>query len=162
MLVDGEDLDIEKGLRYKGEIFLFGSRRNFQRKSKELYATRIDRAELRPAVEPVLVARMPIQSRFSEGEFGYKFSRDSSKFVVFTRAGVSRRDPRNLGFNVFDSDLNLVWSESVTLPYADRQFELSDFVVDNEGNTYLLGKLYPPVRRVRWRAQERFEYRVAR
>ncbi len=160
LFYQGTELNIEKGIRYGNDIYVFGHRKNPARKSMELFATRINHQTRQPANEPVLVATLPIQNRFVEGDFGYEFSRDSSRFLIYTRAGASRRDPRNLGFNVYDRDFNLLWSESVTLPYYEQQFEVSDVVVDNGGNTYVLGKLYPKNRRVRWRSQQLFEYRV--
>ena len=160
MFHEGQELDVEKAIRYRSDIYVFGSRRNYGRRAKELYGTRVDLNTLQAAIDPVLVATLPLLNRSVDGEFAYKFSRDSSRFCIFSRAGASRRDPRHLGFHVFDDGFNLQWSESVTLPYLEQQFEVTDFVVDREGNTYILGKLYPTDRRMSLRSRQRFEYRV--
>lgn len=160
MFFEGQELDVEKAIRYRSDIYVFGTRRNYSRRAKELYGTRVDLNTLQAAVEPVLVATLPLLNRNVDGDFSYKFSRDSSHFCIFSRAGANRRDPRHLGFHVFDDGFNLLWNESVTLPYLEQQFEVADFVVDREGNTYILGRLFPSDRRMALRSRQRFEYRV--
>jgi len=51
-------------------------------------------------------------------------------------------DPVALGIHVFDKDMNELWFQSIKLPYEIFLYDLLDFALDNDGNAYVLGKLY--------------------
>ncbi|MEM6346457.1 MAG: hypothetical protein AAF927_21385 [Bacteroidota bacterium] len=70
-------------------------------------------------------------------------SRDSN-LVAFTNiiaTGDRRYREESFDVAVFDADFKLLWKRIQKLPYQDKDLEITQTVVSNEGTIYVLGKL---------------------
>ena len=78
----------------------------------------------------------------------YKFKYDVEKkklLVVYRFHPLERNDKLNydkIGLQVFDKQMNKLWSNEYTMPYTEAMMDNSDFSVDSKGNAYLLTKVY--------------------
>lgn len=73
-------------------------------------------------------------------------SQDKSKLLVLSRLATKTTDDSKsideFLINVFDHDLKKVWSKQVKMPYTEEMMDNIDYTIDNDGNVYLLAKVY--------------------
>jgi hypothetical protein len=79
-------------------------------------------------------------------KFYVHHSFDNSKIVVQYLKKLDERRLSNryseIGMYVFDNELNELWHKEVTMPHSERQMEVLDYAVDNQGNGYILTLVY--------------------
>lgn len=73
-------------------------------------------------------------------------SEDSTKILVqYRKKPEVKRDTKSydiIGINVYNADMSPIWNKEFKMPYTERRMDLLDFTVDNEGNGYLLSKVF--------------------
>ena len=76
-------------------------------------------------------------------EVRWLMSEDTSKMLVVAAAdGNHDRQRMKVHLNVHDHQLNKLWSKSFTLPYTQEQLTIRSWTLANDGQVYLLGKVY--------------------
>ncbi len=76
-------------------------------------------------------------------EVRWMMSEDTSKMLVVAAADDNNDDLRmKVHLNVYDNQLHQVWSKSFTLPYTQEQLTIRSWTLANNGQVYLLGKVY--------------------
>lgn len=120
------EIDKEKGI-FKPQIELFTTK-------KEVVAPR----------------KKEIMSMFSIGgfqlpRFEIKPSFDESKILVHYRnKPVKKNDSKNhdeLGFYVFDSNLEKIWGRDVLMPHTEEEIDNLAYAVNNEGTVFMIDRL---------------------
>lgn len=78
-------------------------------------------------------------------KFFLKFSRDSSKLLVQYKLPPKKvRDNINkdiIGMYVYDSQLNLLHSNDIEMPYTESQLNIFDYAIDHLGTPYIVAKI---------------------
>ncbi len=156
----GKQLSILSAFLIEEEMHLFSSFRNQKTKMKHIFVQSLDKNTLEPRNDIRQVTSVPYQNRFLSGKVDFTFSRDSSFMMVYTNVESRRKDPDKFGFNIFNQNMEPVWSKEVVLPVRENLFKVSDYLVDNEGNAYLVGKRYFRRERDRVKGQPGYEYVV--
>lgn len=84
-------------------------------------------------------------------KFTHRVTNDKSKILIThryaTKTTVDSRSTDVLGFNVFDSELKLLWKKDVNMPYNEEKMDNEEVLVDAGGNAYLLAKVYNNTRK---------------
>ncbi|WP_299439058.1 hypothetical protein [uncultured Aquimarina sp.] len=79
-------------------------------------------------------------------KFLYRRSFDDQKLLITYRLKPESRDDSKgndrFVINVFDSELELQWKEQVTMPYTEKKMNNVDYVIDRDGNFYMLASVY--------------------
>ncbi|MFH1321639.1 MAG: hypothetical protein ABII90_13435 [Bacteroidota bacterium] len=79
-------------------------------------------------------------------KFNFQISYDESKLLIqYRKKPKIRDDSKNydvIGMNVFDKNIEPVWSEEVKMPYTEKKMNNLDYSIDSEGNTYILSTVY--------------------
>jgi len=79
-------------------------------------------------------------------KFSFNFSEDETKMLVqYRKRPKTRDDSKNydvIGMNVFDRDVNEIWSNEVTMPYTEKKMNNLDYSIDAEGNSYVLATVF--------------------
>lgn len=70
----------------------------------------------------------------------------SANYYVFNIDSSDKKTEKHT-ILVFDRDFNKIWEKDIELPYDDRKFKLQDVIVSDNGEVYLLGKVYPKKKR---------------
>lgn len=81
---------------------------------------------------------------------GYKFkfyeSHDKKNILIeYRKKPEVKRDVKSydiIGLHTYDSNLNKVASHEFTMPYTERRMDNLDYQVDNQGNLYVLVKVF--------------------
>lgn len=145
---------------YHGKMHLFSSFRNQKTRLKHVFVQSMDMESLEPLNDLRMVASLPFKNRYLTGEVDFGFSRDSSHMMVFANVQSRRNDPDKFGFHIFNENMESVWDRVVVLPSRERQFIVSDYLVDNDGNAYLIGKRYFGKRKDKVDGHPNYEYVV--
>ncbi len=95
----------------------------------------------------------------NSGSYGFKMSSDSTKLLVFYNLPYQKNANEKFGFKVFDQHLKPIWEKEIELPYTDELFNLERIQVDNEGNLFILGRVFK--NKVKLRANGKPNYELA-
>lgn len=142
------------------QLYLFSSQREGFDKEKHIFLQSVDKVTLQPQPDLFKVTTIPTLDRRYTGEVHFTFSQDSSHLMVFSNIQNRGRAPEKYAFIVYDDNMELQWSKEISLPVKNRNFRISDFLVDNDGNAYLVGKRYFNRQRERVQGKPNFEYVV--
>jgi hypothetical protein len=83
-------------------------------------------------------------SRRNSGRFDVFESKDSTKILMVSNPPYEKYANEKFGFKIFDENLKEINNLEVTLPYKDKYFSVSDYVLSKDGNIYALAKIEIP------------------
>ncbi len=106
-------------------------------------------------LETTKIAGTQVASGFysarTEDKYGFNYDADHKKLLISYRLWPeSKKDKINydkIGFHVFDENMNKLWSNEFTMPYTEAIMDNADFSIDENGNAYLLAKVYDSEKR---------------
>lgn len=79
-------------------------------------------------------------------KFDFYFSHDKKKMLVkYRKQPQSKSDLTSydvLGLSIYESDLKLKSSNHFKMPYTERRMDNLDYAIDNDGNAFLLAKVF--------------------
>ena len=82
----------------------------------------------------------------TQDKFDFMLSHDKSKMLVqYVKKPEIKNDKKSynvIGLVAFDENLNKVSEREIKMPYTERRMDNLDYQLDNEGNMYLLVKVY--------------------
>ncbi|MBN4051272.1 hypothetical protein JYU16_00500 [bacterium AH-315-M05] len=138
----GKEVDFEDLKYVDGKLLLFTS--YFNKKLRKNYAF------VQHINEKGIVSRnfkemdqITVTKTSNRGSFDFILSEDSTKILVYHNAPYEKYSNEKFSYKVIDKDLNVIWSKSIELPYRDKYFSISNYLVDNFGNVYMLAEIYP-------------------
>ena len=146
-----EDI-LEIGERY----FLFYSSWDGDKDKEQLFSVEIDfdkgeflTSKLMFQVSGKIAGTMARSGMFSmtvEDKFDIFRSYDKKSILVqYRKKPEVKRDTKSfdiIGLAAFDSQLNEISNREITMPYTERRMNNLDYQLDNEGNLYLLTKVF--------------------
>ena len=142
--INVDDSDIIFGnMLYAKDKFLFCTKL-YDRSEKKLTCsvTQMDMAGKLSKPEKV----MTIQHKEKNDEPNYvnwKISEDTSKVVLTTIADDNDDDLNvKVSLTVMDNNLTKLWTKGISLPYTQEQVSVRSVTVSNDGQVYLLAKVY--------------------
>jgi hypothetical protein len=80
-------------------------------------------------------------SRRNKGNFDFVLSEDKTHILIYHNEPFDKYANEKFSYKVIDENLNTLWSKSLELPYKDKQFHVSSYRVDNEGNVFMLANI---------------------
>jgi hypothetical protein len=82
---------------------------------------------------------------FSElSESGFFVSAEKNYVVDYTsRFDKDKSANENITMRVYDANMDLAWEKEFEIPYGNELFHINHVIVDENGNTHLLGAEYP-------------------
>ncbi|MES2734121.1 MAG: hypothetical protein V4714_20405 [Bacteroidota bacterium] len=79
-------------------------------------------------------------------KFSFNASSDSSKILIQSRLKPEiKNDSKSydiISMNVFNQNLDPVWSKEIKMPYTEKKMNNIDYSIDSEGNAYILTTVY--------------------
>lgn len=92
------------------------------------------------------------------GGSGTDISKDGSKYLFVTSGKGRKEDKEKISINVLDSDMNVVWSKPITLPYADQLLALQGYYVNNNGDVFITAKKFKDKAKNFRKGEKNYEY----
>jgi len=118
------------------QVYLFTSLYNKKQKQNTLYLQTISPTDLTTG------QLIPISKSFTDGEsntFGINLSPNEQKILIYSIDDFIKKDPVRLKVTVFDNNFQLLWDKKYLLPYENENYKITQNVLDNDGNIYLIG-----------------------
>ncbi|MCX6305921.1 MAG: hypothetical protein NT040_13245 [Bacteroidetes bacterium] len=140
-----KDLVFEGALLLKDQIFVFSSFQNKKEKKHFLFVQNFDpnTVELVDNIRPVAELSYSEFSKFNYAPFWFQVSPDSSKVLIYYSLQTSKSEILRSGFNVYGSDLKLIWGkEDATARFSEGIIGYYRVKVDNDGGVYVAVKHY--------------------
>lgn len=146
----------------RGKLYMFYSTPERSIKKNILSLQEIDKKTLTPTGDIVKIGEIDYEGKRQKnsGAFFHRVSRDSSKMLIVYSLPYDQDAPEKFGFHVLDNQLKTLWQKNIELPYEDELFDFTSFRVDNEGNAYLLGKVFNEKRKEKRRGLPNYRYEV--
>ena len=120
----------------------------------------VETDRLKPKGKLQVLGEIPFKSRYDKGDFNIFYSPDTSHILLYHVLPYNKGGKQKLSFSVLDSHLKKIWKKDVTLPYADKLFDLKDIAIDNYGNVYVIGKYYKGKRKDVINNRINFDYMI--
>jgi len=149
-------------VQFNTELYLFSSFINKKQKMNYLFVSSINKKTLEPNHDLKKIAEINYKyySKYNAGGYFYDLSDDSTKLMIYYDLPYKKGLNEKFGFHVFDEDLNLIWKKSITLPYKEELFAIEKYRVDNNGNTYILGRIYKDIKKEKRKGKPNYKYQV--
>lgn len=160
--MSGINRSLEFIFQLKGELFLFSSLMDKKEKINTLYVETISKETLKSNGDRQELAHIDYSGhgKWNSGFFGFDFSRDSSKLMVYYDLPYERGNAEQFGIHVFDNEFEQIWHKELMLPYTDNLFQMEDFQVDNDGNAYFIGLLFKGIKKLKRKGEPNYTYQV--
>jgi hypothetical protein len=142
-----------------GRLYFFTSFLNEAQKINYLFYQTLNN-KLLPSRKLTKVSQVPAANEGRPGNFNLLVSQDSSKVLIYSQLDSRNKEPKRFSLHVFDDQMQPIWDKKVTLPYNERQFEVEDYRLDDEGNVYLLGRQYLNGRRESRAGRANYQYNI--
>lgn len=88
------------------------------------------------------ISQVPDLEYSSNRIFDFRYSLDSSKFLIAYKKKPTKRINRNnyevLGFHVFTPKLEKLWNKEIKMPYSEYELDLLDYSISSNGTLSLL------------------------
>ncbi len=81
------------------------------------------------------------QKRSNAGSFDFVLSADSSKILIMHNEPFDKYANEKFSYKVLNENAKEIWSAALELPYRDKSFRVSNYVVDNDGHVYMLASI---------------------
>ena len=141
-----------------GRLYLLSSYNNEAKKLNHLFAQEISRRSLDTRKNLKHLGAIETRNKARIGRFDSRFSRDSSKILIFNELPYKKKQPERFALRVFDNQFEEIWTRDIQLPYNDEKFSVEEYRIDNQGNVYLLGVIYQDQTRVRRQGKPTYQY----
>jgi hypothetical protein len=153
---------VEDVLRIKDQIFIIAVYMDKETKTKYILSYPLDLQTGTLAQTPIkaVVADFSEQRLFEGSAYDIEFSLDSSWFVINYTLPRSADGNERFGFQVFDDKFNPVWGRIATLDYREKLFEIVGHRVDDDGDVYILGRLFAEKKVEIRNKKVNYEYRL--
>ena len=89
------------------------------------------------------LAKFKYEGRDDLPTISWEVSRDSSKLLFRATSDEDRDEEKfRMFLSVMDKNLDVLWSQKVTMPYSEERVEVIDALLKNDGSVYVLAKIY--------------------
>ncbi len=111
-------------------------------KTTTLIAEEVNKSSMQSTGKEKKVAEIQYEKRRDKGTFSIYTSADESFLMIIESIPVEQDENEKFNVIMLDNTLNIVWKKNVQLPYQNTLFMTNSFLVDDDGNFYVLGILF--------------------
>jgi hypothetical protein len=129
--------EFESFLKLDSAFFLFTSAFSKESEQFQIFCTKFDNSGEIVGV-PALVHYTIAEGRADAPKFGYALSPDKSKILVFFDPPFERKNTDPVAFKMYGTDLELIMEKDLVLPYKQDILQVHNFLVDNNGNIFMM------------------------
>lgn len=140
--VDDDNIRFDN-MMYAGQKFLLCTEQNDKKADKITYSAAIIGLDGKAEQAQKIAVVQYADKDHEPNSTIWKMSEDTTKMLF---AAVADHDDDNVktkvSLAVFNSRLGNIWSKSYTLPYSQERLTIRSWTVTNDGQVYMLGKVY--------------------
>ncbi|MFY0643195.1 MAG: hypothetical protein JXR19_01875 [Bacteroidia bacterium] len=157
----------ERGVRYNQTVFemqgnLFIETLVSDKQSKVLTADRVDKETLEPFEEDFTIFELDNfrQLRYSYSDYFVINSLEETYRAYVIEEPGANESKSSLSSSVFDSEMNLVWESSFSLPYIKELSDVYAVTVSETGAVYVLMKVYKDKKKDRRGGERNYKFYI--
>ena len=145
-----------------GALILFSSVLDNKSKVNSLYAQTINKETLYPSSKLTKIGAIEFdgKSKRNSGSFTYTISNDEKRILIYYNLPYEKDENEKFFYHIFDKDLNLLWEKNVTLPYENDLFVVVDYDIQENGDLYLLSKIFKEKAKERRKGKPNYHYQI--
>ena len=123
---------------------LYFLKTNLDKKTKTtaLYAEEINTQTMSVKGKKKKLSDITYEKRRDKGGWSTVSSPSENFLMVIESIPTEKEENEQFNVVMLDSSLNQIWRKNLDLPYLNTLFYRQEFMVDDDGNFYVLGKLY--------------------
>ena len=131
----------------QNQLVIFYSKIDLKTEKHELFYNFIDKTTLELPNTPKKIGEIDLSNQKinSDGNFEVRFSKDSTKLLIYCNLPGINRGNEKFELTIFDIEFNKLWSKKVTLPIKDKLINLQKIKINNKGDVFLSCKTYKDV-----------------
>lgn len=138
---NGEKLGVERILLLKNRIWVFSSGYN-KNQDRNIAYLRLMKAQTLDWEGPLQeIDFINAEKKKNSGSFDIVLSADSSKILLMHNEPYVTYSNEKFSYKVFDESGSVLWKADVEMPYKDKSFQISKYVVDKHGDVFMLAKI---------------------
>lgn len=142
------------------ELYLLSTYNDESKRILSLYAQKVNKQTLIPEKNISLLTEQKYNGTRNTGFFSTSLSKDESKLLVYYKLYTSKYDTETFHLLVLDNNLSKIWDKEINLPYNEKLFIVQDFVVDNDANVHIVGKLFEDKLREEKKGEPNYQFNV--
>lgn len=121
------------------DILVFASIYDKKANENQLYYSRYGTDQFKPLKVNEKMAVIPAPKSINTGSFEVRVSPGGNRVLVHQYLPVEKGELRKTLMEMYDGDMNLLWSQAMELPYNGNEFFVESQRVDDDGSVMLLG-----------------------
>ncbi len=144
------------------ELILFSTVLDNKSKVNLLYAQTINKENLTLNSKLTKIGAIEFdgKSKHNSGSFTCTISNDEKRILIYYNLPYERGKNQKLSYHIFDKDLNLLWEKNVTLPYENELFTVVDYDIHENGDLYLLSKIFKEKAKESKKRKPNYHYQI--
>ncbi len=168
--IDRRDVFFNDFFHYNDKLFVIFTQYIAKKKQHVLFYQEVSKRSGRMMGKGLSLATIDSKARHLQGHFDYEISPDSSKAVIFYSEAPKRSFGGFTSFSalasnhftvkVLDENFEKVWYKKMNLPFDSDLYEHKKIDVDEDGNVYILAKIYDKVLRDKKNGKANYKYKI--
>lgn len=157
-----EERIYQYGTQIDGELILFTTILDKKAKVNLLFAQTVNKKTLKPSSKLTRVGAINFDgsARKNSGSFTYQVSNDDKRILIYYNLPYEKNSNEKISYHILDKDLNLLWEKSVTLPYESDLFRTVDYDIQENGDLYMLAKIFQDKPKNRKKGKPNYHYQI--
>lgn len=86
----------------------------------------------------IILDEINAERKRNSGNFSYVVDSERGRILLFSNPPFEKYSNEKFDFKVLDKNLDIVWEQSLELPYPDRFFALENFTLDKNDNLFMI------------------------
>ncbi len=155
--LNGLDVDYSSPFYFQDQLYLIGTTYDKKTKKRNLYYNEVDKSTMSLKNKEVLIQSIQENDNGSLALANYAFSRDQKVLAFYNLPGYLKKTAVLAGFSiplsksstetkgsvaVYGGDMEKMWDLNFTFPYSEKLYSVKDATIGNNGDFYILGKLF--------------------
>jgi len=128
---------------FEDVIYIFYRFDDDKTKKYCLYLEKYDKQSMKQIGEITEISTIDYKQagRIGSEAFRTSMSKDSTKVLIYCYLRNDKEELERFYTTCYDLETMESWSKVITIPYKVKQISIRDFVIDNDGNIYLVGAM---------------------
>jgi hypothetical protein len=145
-----------------GELILFSTLLDNRSKVNMLFAQTIHKKTLNLSSKLTKIGAIEYdgRSKRNSGSFTYTISNDEKRILIYYNLPQERDENEKFSYHILDKDLNLLWEKKITLPYENELFSVVDYDIQENGDLYLLSKIFKDKAKAIRKGKPNYQYQI--
>lgn len=155
-----EKYELEARRYFAEKIWIFKSAIDKKTKTKTLYAQEVNKKTMAETGPLLTITEFQYEKRRDKGFFQMVASPSDNHMMVIEGIPVEKEENEQFNVVMLDANMKPVWKKKIELPYQNTLFIRQEMKCDDQGNFYVLGKLYKDKLKTTVKGEVNFVYHL--